>query len=236
MTYRSNYVVPVAHYNHYNAKNCNLGGSRYSLAVGVCVPDVTVKDILHVRCGANADNANNLTIWVNKIKNSWDAAFTLATFALTVPEVDGGGSDNHKKFPVVEASMAVPAAMARHMSGMTVVGDATYTISSNTVTVTNDSHGLSADDYVFIKDPGGVITQATYQVGVPDSDTFTFSFTASDQGSAQKMQHSMEAVTDGATSAIENAKCLKFWVGPTATSGSTKTYMHGFFCWLEKRP
>ena len=76
---------------------------------------------------------------------------------------------------------------------------ATYTISSNVVTVASTGHGLLNSEFVLISDPAdaAVITEAVYQItSVADVNTFTFAFTAANQASATAITHSKNNVTN----------------------------------------
>ena len=76
--------------------------------------------------------------------------------------------------------------------------DAFYTISSNVVTVASANHGLSTGEYVYISDPAAtaVITEGVYVITGDATNTFTFAFSASDQGSATAIQHGKDNVTN----------------------------------------
>ncbi len=81
--------------------------------------------------------------------------------------------------------------------GMTALGEATFALTSNVVTVTNSSHGLSNSEYVLISDPVNAITEGVYQItSVADVDTFTFAFTASNISAGTAIQHSVANVTN----------------------------------------
>ena len=86
--------------------------------------------------------------------------------------------------------------------GMTLPGVATYTVSSNVVTVTSNVHGLSNGEFVLIQDPAAteVITEGVYLItSVADGNTFTFAFTTGDVG-ATPINHSVANVTNNTAS------------------------------------
>jgi len=85
--------------------------------------------------------------------------------------------------------------------GMTLPGVATYTVSSNVVTVTSTGHGLVNGEFVLIQDPAAteVITEGVYLITAADANTFAFAFTTGDVG-ATPINHSVANVTSATAS------------------------------------
>jgi hypothetical protein len=102
--------------------------------------------------------------------------------------------------------------------GMTIDGDATYALTSNVVTVTNSSHGLTNGQFVYISDPAPttLIPEGVYEItSVADVNTFTFAYTRANVSAGTAINHSVDDVT----AATADGSGIFVSVGSTTPTG-----------------
>lgn len=212
MTYMRNKYEPILFggtFGSGNSGGSTAGPGNYPAWYPLAIPrDVRSGDIIHIFYQGYCATAGTATPGLYFKKTDFDAGtadlnidYSEASDFSVVQKVDGDTDMevNNPSGKTGKASLTVNDEVASWAQGVTKDGDATYTISSNVVTVSSTAHGLSNSDYVYIRDPAStvVITEGAYQItSVADADTFTFAFTASDQGSATAIRHSLVKVDD----------------------------------------